>query len=55
MNDIRKGSLPDEEAQNPVQGSTRPRLVWLLHRKADERGQTRHELARELGITYYLQ
>lgn len=52
MNDIRKGSGPDTAAQNPMQGSTRPRLVWLLYRKADERGHTRHELARELGITY---
>jgi hypothetical protein len=33
-------------------GSSRPRLIQWLFKKAEQRGHSRHELARFLGITY---
>lgn len=44
--------LTDTCAQTARQSSRLPRLMQWLYRKADERGYSRHELARELGITY---
>lgn len=52
MDDIRKSSLPDAGTKSTAPDSRQPRLIRLLYRKAEDRGHTRHELARALGITY---
>lgn len=52
MNEARKDTLQDTGAQALAQTNRLPRLIQRLYRKAAERGHSRYELARVLGITY---
>lgn len=52
MNDMRKDMPQTAETQGAAIGSRLPRLIHWLYRKAEERGHSRHELARHLGITH---